>query len=226
MRSFKRCHIAAVLLIASAHSAVSLADSATGTNWYQYRNTLVALSSNGEPMCVALPARPNNPTSCLQLGNGVSSTDLQMYANNSTVAGTLLVCDSATYQAAYGLVPDNSSHWCNAFKSVINSLSPVAETPIPAVWYVYRNTIVALAPNGEPMCIEPPTAGNGGPGGCLQLNGVNRSELGQVVSSGVFAGDVLKCNSSSYQAMWGPVPDDLGHWCNAFKSDVLTLNPL
>jgi hypothetical protein len=226
MLSFKRFHVTAVLLIALAHSAVSFAATPIETTWYKYRSTLVALSSNGQPMCAASSSRPNSPPSCQQFGAGLSLTELQLYANISAVFGTVLVCNSATYQAAYGSVSKDPSHWCNSFKSDLNTLSPVTQTQIPATWYVYRSTLVSLAPNGEPMCIQPPKSGNINLGGCLPVNSVNPSQLSQMVATGVFAGNFLICNSTSYQASWGPVPNDPGHWCNAFKSDVLTLNPL
>ncbi|MFL9999114.1 hypothetical protein PQR34_47875 [Paraburkholderia sediminicola] len=86
-------------------------------------------------------------------------------------------------------------------------------------WYLYRNTLVAMADNGNPMCIEP----NNAAGSCLQMNSTDPATLQALVTSGTAANNLLVCNSPAYVQAWGAVPADPTHWCNAYKTEALTV---
>lgn len=86
--------------------------SAGNSGWYVYRNTVVALdAASGRAKCIT---PRGNPTGCYQLPRTDREYLLQLIGE-AVPAGDVLTCGSPTYVAAWGPVPNDWSHWCNAF---------------------------------------------------------------------------------------------------------------
>ncbi|MBX9400898.1 S8 family peptidase [Lysobacter sp. BMK333-48F3] len=79
--------------------------------WYLYRNTLVTLSQAGQAQCVT---PRGNATGCRQLDRTDRAYLLQLAAE-ANANGSLLTCGSPVYDATWGAVPSDPTHWCNAF---------------------------------------------------------------------------------------------------------------
>lgn len=90
----------------------NIIDNAT-VDWYLYRNTLVALSDNGMPMCITPPGSGYTPT-CYQVTT-TDPTALAQTINRQRAAGGTLTCNSNTYVQYWGTVPHDPDHWCNDF---------------------------------------------------------------------------------------------------------------
>jgi hypothetical protein len=225
MRSFKKNYFMWVLLLAAFFGcANAMAQTESRTNWYLYRNTIVALAPNGQVMCVE-PAHTIRP-GCLQT-SGLSSDVLALNIGLASATNNVLVCNSASYQAIFGTVPapaNDSGHWCNAFKNDVRGLSPVMDSPTPISWYLYKGALVVLSADGEPACILAPP-GNGID--CFQIDSPSLDQAKSLIADAVLAGNVLVCRSLPFAQVFGDVaPAGPNQFCDSFKSDIVTLNPL
>lgn len=88
-------------------------------------------------------------------------------------------------------------------------------------WHLYRNTLVALADNGQPMCIV-----DASKQGCWQVDSKDVIYLKNVIQEKVRLGNfsnMMLCDSPAYQSIWGPVPQAAEHWCNAYQREANTV---
>ncbi|ALN78695.1 S8 family peptidase [Lysobacter antibioticus] len=107
--------------IVNAEAVVNAVAPQPQQQWYLYRNTLVSVDGAGQATCITTQGRPAD---CYQLPRTDREYLLQVVAS-ATAAGRTVVCGSPTYVAAWGPVPTDLNHWCNAFPRERPALQPL-----------------------------------------------------------------------------------------------------